>query len=118
MSADTIFIENLSVRGRHGVEGRERALEQEFLLDIAVDVDTKIAAASDKLSDTVDYSALAVIARDVVGNSSFNLIERLGVTIAMRMLEDTRIKKISVTIRKPAALASGTAGTTIVREQV
>ena len=45
------------------------------------------------------------------------LIEKLAGTIAQRVPEDVRITRVSVTIRKPAALDHGEPGVTIWREQ-
>ena len=112
---DRIFIENLSFFGKHGVSEKERSLEQEFLIDITVETDASSAAASDDLTDTVDYSALAAIAKEVVEANSFFLIEKLAERIVSRILEDARILKVEVTVRKPAVLANGVPGVKIAR---
>ena len=44
-------------------------------------------------------------------------IEKLAGTIAQRVPEDVRITRVSVTIRKPAALDHGEPGVTMWREQ-
>ena len=51
---DFVFIEELALRGKHGVSDEERSNEQEFLVDIRASCSTKRAAASDKLEDTLD----------------------------------------------------------------
>lgn len=112
---DRIFIENLSFFGKHGVSEKERSVEQEFLIDVAAEFGTAAAAASDALTDTVNYSDFAAIAREAVEENSFFLIERLGERIARRILEDARIVKVEVTVRKPAVLANGVPGVTIIR---
>jgi dihydroneopterin aldolase len=114
---DSVFIEELRLRGKHGVYEHERQSEQEFLVDIRVSFDMRKAAHSDDLADTINYATFAAIAKDVVEKNSFYLIERLGETICERILEDKRIKDVSVTIRKPAALPSGVPGVTIVRQR-
>lgn len=115
---DTVFIEGLRLSGKHGVHEHERQNEQEFIIDIHGTLDIRTAALSDNLTDTVDYSHFAVIAREVVEKNSFDLIERLADTICSRILEDKRLTGVSVTIRKPAALGNGLPGVTIVRTRV
>ena len=114
---DKIFIEHLAVRGKHGVSEEERSREQEFVLDISVELDTHAAAASDALGDTVDYNFFRDTARDVVGGKSFKLLERLADAVAEVILEDERIKVVSVTIHKTEMFPDSIPGVTIVRTQ-
>lgn len=114
---DSVFIHDLSVRGKHGVYDRERETEQEFLFDISADFDTRKAAETDAVEDTMNYSTFRSIVRDVVQNNSFFLVERLADTIAQRILEDVRIMRVTVTVRKPDAYPDATPGVTIVRDR-
>jgi len=115
---DRIFVEGLALRGRHGVNHKEREEEQGFLIDISVQFDTALAVQSDNIADTADYTKFVEIARECVEQRSFYLIERLADTIARRILEDSRVALVSVTIRKPEVLESGTPGVTIIRTRV
>jgi 7,8-dihydroneopterin aldolase/epimerase/oxygenase len=115
MNMDRIFIERLSLKGKHGVHDREREVEQEFLFDIAVECDTQKAGSTDHLADTLDYVRFRDIAREVVEENSFYLIEKLAETVAQKILEDVRVLTVSVTIRKPAALESGVPGVVVIR---
>ncbi len=112
---DRVFIEGLSIAGKHGVLEHERKLEQEFLLDISASFDAERAAESDELEDTVDYIPFRDIAREVIGSTPHYLIERIAAKIAERILLDSRIAEVTVTIRKPAVLASGVPGIQITR---
>src|SRR5690606_32436632 len=56
---DWIELTGLRARGRHGCLPAERELGQEFVVDVALGLDTRPAAASDDLSLTVDYGSLA-----------------------------------------------------------
>ena len=112
---DSIFIEKLSLRGKHGVGAEERNTEQEFLIDIRAEFDMRPAATSDKLGDTVDYSAFRTVATEVVSNNSFYLIERMAALIAERILEDGRITKVVVTVRKPSVYENSVPGVTVER---
>src|SRR3989338_10196438 len=112
-----IFIERLVLKGKHGVSDREREVAQEFQIDISAEADTRASAESDEISDTVNYKDFAEIAREVIEGPSSHLIETLAHRIAKRILEDERIKAVSVTVRKPQVLPSGVPGVTMVRGQ-
>ncbi|MEY4747434.1 MAG: hypothetical protein RLZZ416_483 [Candidatus Parcubacteria bacterium] len=112
---DKVFIEHLSLTGKHGVGEEERQEEQEFLIDISADIDTRKAADSDHLSDTVDWTVFHDIARDAVEKRSYCLIERLAEVIAQEILKDRRVARVVVTVRKKEILEGGLPGVTIVR---
>lgn len=112
---DTVFLRGLSLQGKHGVMERERHVEQEFVLDIEAQFDKSAAAASDKLSDTLDYVRFRDIAAAIIGGESHYLIERVADRIIERIMEDRRITSLSITIRKPAVLPSGVPGITVTR---
>lgn len=114
---DTVFIQGLAVRGRHGVEPHERTDEQDFIVDIEATCDATKAAASDNLDDAVNYVVFEEIVNRIVGSHSYYLIEKLAETIATELLNEKRIQKIRITIRKPSVLASGVPGITIERTQ-
>ncbi len=115
---DTVFLNGLSIHGKHGVLPRERKVEQEFIIDITATIDTSTASISDNLADTVDYVLFRDIAEDVIQNESHYLIERVAARIASRILEDSRIQEVTVTIKKSAVLPNGVPGITIVRTHV
>jgi len=112
---DKIFIQNLAIRGKHGVQPEERMNAQEFVLDILVGFDTRKAAASDNLEDTIDYDFFRNSAKAIVEGESFHLIEKLADTVAQKILEDARIYTVSVTIRKTEMYPDAVPGITAVR---
>ena len=114
---DFIHIDNLALRGKHGVMPRERVVEQEFLISLKLGVgDTLTAAQSHKLKDAVDYGPIKEKIIVVVEGRSFYLIETLAQTIADEILKDKRIQTLELTIRKPEVWDNGTPGLTIVRK--
>lgn len=100
---DTVSLTGLRVFGRHGVLPEERRDGQEFLVDVVLSVDTRPAAASDDLADTVDYSALADALAAVVAGEPVDLIETLASRLADVCLADERVISAGVTVHKPAA---------------
>jgi len=101
--ADRIELRGLTVHGRHGVFEHERASGQDFVVDVTVWIDLADAAASDDLTDTYDYAALARLAADVVGGEPRNLIEAVGGQIAEEVMDDQRVHAVEVVVHKPQA---------------
>ena len=101
--ADRIELRGLMVHGRHGVFDHERAKGQDFVIDITVWIDLADAAASDDLTDTYDYAALAQLAADVVAGPPRNLIEAVGGEIADQVMDDKRVHAVEVVVHKPQA---------------
>ena len=114
---DTIFIRDLKLRGKHGVYDEERSREQEFVLDIAVDFDTRKAAVSDDISDTVNYAIFRKIAKEVIEGPPFKLLEKLADVVATKILEDKRITRVTVTVRKTEMYKDCTPGVIVVHER-
>lgn len=116
---DRVFIEGISIFGKHGVHESERTEPQEFIVDVVAYFDAKKAGESDELRDTIDYMPFAGMIEDTVKNNSFYLIERLAEKIAENILADPRITKVDVTVKKPAPLkGNGMPGVTILRTRV
>jgi dihydroneopterin aldolase len=81
----------------------ERQLGQPYVVDVELSVDTSSAAHSDQLTDTVDYSALAVALTETIAGEPVNLIETLAQRLADRCLADRRVREVEVRVRKPHA---------------
>ena len=79
---DVIEIRGIRGFGRHGVFDHERADGQEFSVDVRLELDTRTAAASDRLADTVDYGAVAEQVHAAIENDPVDLIETLAQRIA------------------------------------
>lgn len=100
---DRVVLTGLRVTGRHGVFEHERHTGQEFVVDLTVWIDLDAAAGSDQLVDTLDYSALAGRAAEIVAGPPCNLIETVGGRIADEVMADQRVHSVEVTIHKPQA---------------
>ena len=103
MSADRIVLTGLTVRGRHGVFDFERRDGQDFVVDVALELDLTAAAASDDLADTVHYGELAEALAAVIGGEPVNLLETLADRLAAVCLADQRVSAATVTVHKPQA---------------
>lgn len=104
---DKISVMGLSVEACHGLLDFERVTPQPFVIDLALFGDFT-ACQSDRIEDTVNYAGAADLARRVVRENSFFLIERLAEAIAKELLEAfPLIKRVRVTVHKPKAPVEG-----------
>ena len=97
---DRIEIRGLRVLGHHGALEGEQDRAQPFELDLDLEADCSAAAASDELADTVDYGAVVEVARRVVADRRFRLVEALAGAIADEVLATTSVDAVTVTVRK------------------
>lgn len=101
--ADRVALTGLRVRGHHGVFDFERADGQDFVVDVELEVDTRTAAASDQLTDTVHYGELAEALAAVIAGDAVNLLETLADRLCQVCLADDRVMAATVTVHKPQA---------------
>jgi len=101
--ADRIALTGIRVFGRHGVYDDERRDGQDFVVDVTMHVDTRRAAATDDVADTVHYGEIAEQIAAIVGGEPVNLLETLAARIAERLLESSKISAVRVTVHKPHA---------------
>ena len=103
MSTDELAILGVECFAHHGVFDFERREGQTFVIDLALGVDTSVAAASDDLRDTVDYGSLVGSVKAAVEKDPVDLIETLAHRIADVCLLDGRVEWARVTVHKPDA---------------
>ncbi len=100
---DRIVLRGLAAYGRHGALVEERAGGQLFLLDAAIVLDTRPAAAADDLAATVDYGGLARRLAAVVEGEPVALIETLAARLAEVCLAAPLVEAVEITVHKPSA---------------
>ena len=103
MVTDELAVLGVECFGHHGVFDFERRDGQIFVIDLVLGLDTRPAAASDDLHDTVDYGSLVNSVKAAVENDPVDLIETLAQRIADLCLEDQRVHRARVTVHKPDA---------------
>ncbi len=102
--SDVIFVNGLIVHAHHGVMEHESKVGQNFVIDLELSVDLAAATRSDKLADTVSYSAIVDTAMRVFTHRAYKLIEAAGGAVADAILADfPKVSAIKVTVRKPHA---------------
>ena len=101
---DRISLLGLRAFGRHGVLDHERRDGQEFVVDAVLWVDSRQAAATDDLSLTVDYGAVAGQLAAVVSGEPVALIETLADRLAATCLSGNEaVREVEITVHKPHA---------------
>ena len=103
---DQVALRGLRAYGRHGVYLHERRDGQEFVVDAVLTVDTRPAAATDDLSRTVDYGAVAARLAAVVTGDPVQLIETLAERLAQECLSERAVQEVEITVHKPHAPVS------------
>lgn len=113
---DRISLRGMRFEGRHGALPGEQDAAQPFEVDVVLGLDLSRAAASDELVDTVDYGSVFEIARAMVEERSFNLVEAIAGAIADAVLAaHPAVVEVEVAVRKPRAPLPGSFETVEVR---
>ena len=112
---DHVSIRDLSVAAVIGVHPWEREIEQTLVFTVDMAANVSRAAATDDLTDALDYSAVAEVIATVVRDGKFQLIETAAERVAERLLSDFPIASLRLELRKPIADGGYTAVITIER---
>ncbi|MBL0746159.1 dihydroneopterin aldolase [Nocardioides baculatus] len=100
---DELAITGLECFAHHGVFDFEKREGQIFIVDLVLGIDTRAAAASDDLEQTVNYGTLALDVKAAVERDPVDLIETVVQRIADVCLLDGRVEWTRVTLHKPDA---------------
>jgi dihydroneopterin aldolase len=100
---DVLAVTGIRCFAHHGVLPEEREAGQEFVIDLALGVDTRAAAASDDLRETVDYGSLVPLVKAAVESDPVDLIETLAQRVADVCLAHDRVDWAEITVHKPDA---------------
>jgi dihydroneopterin aldolase / 2-amino-4-hydroxy-6-hydroxymethyldihydropteridine diphosphokinase len=100
---DHIVLQGISARGFHGVLDHEKADGQDFIVDVALEVDLRRAGGSDLLDHTVSYAEVAADIVALITGPSLDLIEALADQIAATALKRPLVQAVQVTVHKPQA---------------
>jgi 7,8-dihydroneopterin aldolase/epimerase/oxygenase len=101
--SDELAVTGIECFAHHGVFDFERREGQVFVVDLVLGIDTRSAAASDDLADTVNYGTLVADVKAAVERDPVDLIETVAQRITEVCLLDTRVEWARVTLHKPDA---------------
>jgi len=100
---DELAVTGIECFAHHGVFDFETREGQVFVVDLVLGIDTRPAAASDDLTDTVSYGTLVADVKAAVERDPVDLIETVAQRITDVCLLDTRVEWARVTLHKPDA---------------
>ena len=118
---DKIILSGMVFYGFHGMSEAEQELGQRFDVDLVVQLDLKRAGESDMLDDTVSYTHLYRTVKEIVEGPSRKLLENVAETVAGKILAESNVASVRVTVKKPKVPMKGSvidyAAVEIVRER-
>jgi len=100
---DSIRIKNLKIPARHGVYEFEKEKDGTFELDIELYLPLFKAGESDRLEDTINYEDIISVVTKAFTDKQYALVEAAAQSVCDRLLNDFKIDKITVRVRKPHA---------------
>ena len=103
MTTDELSVTGIECWAHHGVFDFERRDGQTFVVDLVLGIDTRAAAGSDDLVQTVNYGTLALDVKAAVERDPVDLIETVVQRIADVCLLESRVEWARVTLHKPDA---------------
>ena len=95
-----LILSGLTAFGYHGNNPAEQKLGQTFTADLEVILDTRLAAASDRVDDTISYPILEKIARSILEGKPAKLLETVAERIAAAILQQPRVVQVTVRVTK------------------
>jgi dihydroneopterin aldolase/2-amino-4-hydroxy-6-hydroxymethyldihydropteridine diphosphokinase len=99
-STGRLILTGLTAFCYHGHNPAERKLGQTFTADVEVLIDTRKAAAKDRIEDTISYPILEKAARAVLEGKPANLLETVAERIAAALLKHPGVIQVRVRVSK------------------
>ena len=101
---DIVYLNDLRIDTVVGIYDWERRTRQTVILDIEMCADISKAAETDDISHTIDYKAVAKRLFSFVGESEFELVEKLAEGVATILLEEFKVPWCRVRLNKKGAV--------------
>lgn len=99
---DLLTIHDLAVDCRIGVTDAERATPQPIRIDLELQIDAAKAAATDQVTDALNYAALVSEVKALAESRPFSLLETLSEAIASLILSRFGTPSVRVRVKKRA----------------
>ena len=99
-SSDRIHIEQLEVSTHIGVPDEERGAPQRLTVSISFWPYHEAGDMADKIENSINYSSVVEETKNFVRDQSVNLIETLADRLAMHLLKNFRMQKVTIELRK------------------
>lgn len=101
---DIVYLNDLRIDTVVGIYDWERRTRQTVILDIEMGADIRKAAETDDITHTIDYKAVAKRLFSFVGESEFELVEKLAEGVATILLEEFKVPWCRVRLNKKGAV--------------
>ena len=95
-----LILSGLTAFGYHGNKPAERKLGQTFTADLEVTIDSRKAAATDRIEYTISYPLLEKTARKILEGEPANLLETVAERIATAILKHREVIRVTVRVSK------------------
>ena len=105
--SDSVFVRGLEFEGNHGYTAAERRGTRRFRVNLTLDLNLSAAAASDKISDTVDYWKVSEVVVTIGTKSTFKLLEALAGAIGNKIQDLYPHAAVSIELEKLAPPCPG-----------
>lgn len=104
---DIIYLHGLVADAQIGVWEWEKQITQKLTIDLDMGSDIRIAAASDRLQDTLNYKEVAQRVIGFIEDNHFDLVEALAENIAGILMDEFDIPWCRVKLNKKGAINGG-----------
>ena len=105
--SDAVTLRGMRFHALVGILEHEKHYAQPLEIDLTAWLASPVSAITAVELQVVDYRVLYDLVADEVSRAPIGYIEHLAATIADRALEDSRIARVDVTIRKPHVALPG-----------
>jgi dihydroneopterin aldolase len=103
-----ICLNEMVFYGFHGVFAEERSLGQRFIVSLHLTTDAGHDSLIQRLEDTVDYTKVYTLLKEIMESDQFQLLENVANVILDRVLvEFSLVSKAEVFIQKPSVAIQG-----------
>lgn len=101
---DSVLIEGLAVEAIIGVYHWEREVNQRLLVDLEMAWNNRVPAASDNVSDALDYALVSERVTDYLVEARPQLLETAAEGVAELLQNEFNVRWVKLTLRKPGAV--------------
>lgn len=103
---DIVYIRELRADTVIGVYERERSIRQTVVVDLEMASDNRGAAATDHLTEAVDYGAIADRVTAFIEHSEFQLVETLAERLTELVIAEFSVPWLRLRLSKPGAVGN------------
>lgn len=97
---DKIRIKQLEFYGYHGASDAEQEVGHRYMVDVTLELNTRSAARSDNLGDTVNYSRVAKRIVAIGSSVKCRLLETLADKMAREILKEFPVESVTIHVQK------------------